>query len=447
MTKTIKEGVFTFMNSGGMLVPFVYDGWRAETLASKETAYFCTVLSTSPIYDVKGPDAAKFLSSICVNDFTTARPGGIRHAICCNEKGQITADGVVMTLGEEHFRTYWIMPVVDYEASRTTMNITGENMMMREFFLQIAGPKSLEIIEQAAEEDIHDLKFAKHRMIRIAGVDVRILRLGMAGTLAYELHGDMEKFEEVYKALWDIGVTYGAKKMGNQAYVMNHTEGGFPNLNMHYPLPWYEDPGLAAYLEEHPMEGFWNWNRHLVGSCGDDLEVRFRTPYDVGWGNLVNFNHEFPGKKALQKIAENPPMDVVTLEWNAEDVGEVFASQFRGRSVEPYDEIGENPVDINFNLNVSGGFIYHQDYVMLGDEKIGVSAVRTRSAYYHKMISLGFVKKEYTKPGTELEVLWGRPGTPQKKIRVTVAPVPYVDSDFTNNKYIDVEEIPHYQGK
>ena len=303
------------------------------------------------------------------------------------------------------------------------------------------------LIEQAAEEDIHDLKFAKHRMIRIAGVDVRILRLGMAGTLAYELHGDMEKFEEVYKALWDIGVTYGAKKMGNQAYVMNHTEGGFPNLNMHYPLPWYEDPGLAAYLEEHPMEGFWNWNRHLVGSCGDDLEVRFRTPYDVGWGNLVNFNHEFPGKKALQKIAENPPMDVVTLEWNAEDVGEVFASQFRGRSVEPYDEIGENPVDINFNLNVSGGFIYHQDYVMLGDEKIGVSAVRTRSAYYHKMISLGFVKKEYTKPGTELEVLWGRPGTPQKKIRVTVAPVPYVDSDFTNNKYIDVEEIPHYQGK
>ena len=40
MTKTINEGVYTFMNSGGMLVPFVYDGWRAETLASKETAYF-----------------------------------------------------------------------------------------------------------------------------------------------------------------------------------------------------------------------------------------------------------------------------------------------------------------------------------------------------------------------------------------------------------------------
>lgn len=40
MTKTINEGVFTFMNQGGMMVPFVYNGWREETLASKETAYF-----------------------------------------------------------------------------------------------------------------------------------------------------------------------------------------------------------------------------------------------------------------------------------------------------------------------------------------------------------------------------------------------------------------------
>ena len=74
----------------------------------------------------------------------------------------------------------------------------------------------------------------------------------------------LEKFEEVYKALWEVGEKYGAKKMGNQAYVMNHTEGGFPNLNMHYPCPWFEDEGLAAYLAEHPMEGFYNWNRYLI---------------------------------------------------------------------------------------------------------------------------------------------------------------------------------------
>ena len=67
MTKTINEGVYTFMNSGGMLVPFVYDGWSSETLAYKETAYFCTVLSTQPIYDIKGPYAASIFSSISLN--------------------------------------------------------------------------------------------------------------------------------------------------------------------------------------------------------------------------------------------------------------------------------------------------------------------------------------------------------------------------------------------
>jgi len=447
MTPTINEGVFTFMANGGM-VPFVYNGWREETLASKETAYFCTVLTTSPIFDIQGPDAKKFMTSFCVNDFTNAKPGGIRHAISCNEKGQIMADGVVMTLAEDHFRTYWLAPMVDYYASVTDMDITCTNLFMQEFFIQIAGPKSLQIIEEAAEEDIHDLKFAKHRMIKIADTDVRILRLGMAGTLAYELHGDIAKFEDVYKKLWEIGVTYGAKKMGNQAYVMNHTEGGFPNINMHYPLPWFEVPEIAEYLADKPMEAFYNWNRYLIGSCGSDLESRFRTPYDVGWGNLVNFNHDFPGKEALQEIAKNPPLTCVTLEWNADDLGVVFASQFRGKDVEPYDEIGENPVDVNFNVNISnGGFIYHQDYVLDGDERVGISAMRTRSAYYQKMISLGFIKKELAVPGKELYVLWGRPGTPQYKIRATVAPTPYVEKDFTNNKFIDVEDIPHYQAK
>src|SRR3546814_11586284 len=84
---------------------------------------------------------------------------------------------------------------------------------------------------------------------------------------------------------------------------MIHTEGCFPNIYVHYPLTWYwSDPGLADFIKnESPMPAYCK-NRRLRGSVGNDLQSRFMTPYDVDWGFLVNFNHDFMGKAALEKI-------------------------------------------------------------------------------------------------------------------------------------------------
>lgn len=92
---------------------------------------------------------------------------------------------------------------------------------------------------------------------------------------------------------------------------------------------WFESgEGLANWLYQRPMLGFYNIKRELRGSVGDDLETRFMTPFDVGWDFLVKFNHEFTGKKALEKIAKERKRTVVTLEWNAEDIGKTFATRF-----------------------------------------------------------------------------------------------------------------------
>ena len=41
-------------------------------------------------------------------------------------------------------------------------------------------------------------------------------------------------------------------------------------------------------------------------SASDDVQNAFVTPFDVKWDYLINWNHDFVGKEALQKIAENP---------------------------------------------------------------------------------------------------------------------------------------------
>lgn len=440
----ILEGAFTRWYLGPYEFAFEYTGYQDEILASKTGANLCVTLFSSPIYDVKGADVIKFMNSICVNDFSTLKETGrIRHGIICNDKGLILTDGVVMKVSEDTLRTYWLQPVISYyleEAQKKGLDIQGFDMSFKEYFLQVDGVKSLEILEKASESDLHDIEFARQRMVKIAGKDVRILRLGMSGTLAYELHGPMEEAEEVYAKIWEAGQEFGIKKMGFLSYCMQHTEAGFPNINLHYPMPWFEsDPGLAAYLKARPGMGFYNENRLLKGSMGDDLASRFLTPYDVGWGFLVNFNHDFIGKEALQKISQSPSKTVVTLEWNAEDVGAVYASQFQGQDVEPCDRIDYLPDDLVYN---SPRWTYRNDKILADGIQIGHTGLRTNSYYYHRMISLGFIDKKYAQEGREVTVIWGTPGTPQKEIRAKIARYPY--NTVMRNETIDVETIPHF---
>lgn len=433
---TIEGASSLFIYPGVGLHALEYSGYRKEVLASKESAYLGCSLNSSPVYDVSGPDAAKFLSSICVNDFTKMKVGKIRHAIICNDKGLMLTDGVVMKIAEDTFRTYWLEPVIGYYVSISDMNIVGKDIFRQEFFFQIAGPRSLEILEKAANTSLRHIDFATHAVTKIEGVDVRILRLGMAGTLAYEFHGEMKDADKVYQAVWEAGQEFGIKKLGQVAYVMNHTEGGFPNIHIHYPLPWFETDGLKDYMENHPM-GFFNKYRSLYGSAGDDLDLRFKNPYQVGWGFKVNFDHDFMGKEALLEISKTNRTIPVTLEWNAQDVAAVYATQFQGEDVEPCDSIEDLPSDTNYNN--TEGFFYRQDKVFDGDKLIGISAGRTHSIYYRRMISIGFIDKDAAIEGKDLKLLWGRPGTSQKEIRVKVARYPYVDLE--NNKDIDVTKI------
>lgn len=441
---TLETATLLFQMAPGVILPYEYGGVKHEIAGYQGSAWIGTTLMISPVYDIIGSDTVEFLNSICVNDFTKLTKEGLRHAILCNEKGQILTDGVVIKIEEDHYRTYWLNPPIDYYVKNSDLDVRGVDMSGKEYFIQIAGERSLEILENVFEKDLHDIRFATHRKEMLGDKEAEIIRLGMSGNLAYEIHGPMEEFNEVYKKVWEIGLRFGARKLGMHAYnLFNHTEAGFPNIHIHYPLPWFEtDDEMTKYMYENPRLSSFNINRILKGSLGDELQQRFVTPYDVGWGALVRFNHEFIGRKALEKIAKNPPRQVVTLEWNAEDVGNVFATQFRPDE-EPCESIAE---ESDFDLltnSFKGETIYRNDRVLYNGKDIGISTGRIVSYNYNSMISLGFIDPLYAKEGTELTLIWGTPGTRQMDIRVKVARYPY-NRDFVRNQNRNVEEIPRY---
>ncbi len=437
--------VKSFAMLGPIQGPMEYNGWREESLSWKESAYLGAALGISPIYSVKGPDAERFFGENFVNDFTTMPVGGFRHGIMCDTQGRIMMDGVVMRIAQDEFYTCWLLPYIDYALSKGSYDAVGENLMGRRFLFQVAGPKSLEILERAAGEDLHDIQFGRHRMTAIGGAPVRVFRLGMAGSLAYEVHGDLADGQNVFSAIWEAGRGLGMQKLGQVAYMLNHTEDGFPQAYYHFPYPWYEDEGFAAYLDARPGAGWMNFRPRLLGSMGDDMKARYVTPFDTGWENRIHWDHDFPGKAALKEMAKAPRRTVVTLEWNTEDVADVYASQFRDG--QPYEPISDRPNDIRYDpgtLDQATGqirtFTYHQDKVMKDGREIGFSSGRAVSQTYHRMISLGFIEGDLANIGTEVVVIWGSPGSRQKEIRATVARFPYLQLE--RNDKIDVETIP-----
>ena len=434
----VNKDAMLLANFGGIYMPFIFTSPQEELLACRTTAWLGINLNVSPVYDLSGPDVVKFMNYVSVNrDYAKLKVGGSRHTILCNEKGQMLADGVMLRLDENTYRTYWLAPVIAYLAETLDFDVQGK-WVHDEFFIQIDGPRSLEIMEKVSGKDLHDLKFARHTEIEIADVKCTIFRLGMSGCLAYEMHGEFDKLGEVYNAILEAGEEFGIKRLGAADYCRNHTQAGYPNQYIHYYYPYLiESEGMAQYVRENCGLCIQMCQYNFFGSAADDIQNAFVTPYDVKWEYLINWDHDFVGKEALQKIAENPPRTCVTLEWNAEDVGKAFASQFTGRDVLPWDDIS----------NLSDGSIPADFFViskiMDGDKMVGIASGRERDFYHRNMISLAFLDREYAVEGEEVTVLWGTDPNTVQPIRAKVAQFPYYNEEF-RNETCDVEKlVPH----
>src|SRR5690606_7645058 len=94
------------------------------------------------------------------------------------------------------------------------------------------------------------------------------------------------------------------------------------------PLPAvYTGDALKAYREWLPANSY-----EATGSLGGSfvsprIEDYYLTPYELGYGSFVKFDHDFIGREALEKRAkQGNHRRKVTFEWNGEDLGRILAS-------------------------------------------------------------------------------------------------------------------------
>ena len=123
---------------------------------------------------------------------------------------------------------------------------------------------------------------------------------------------------------------------------------------------------------------------------------------------------DFIDRDALVKDAESgvTTRQLVGLRRNEQDVTGVVTSLMSNTNLPDQMEIPRSRGP-------------HFGHVLVEGDSAGAAMGRTVSPTLRAMISLCVLDPAHTTPGTEVTVLWGRPGTPQREIRATVTSLPF----------------------
>jgi glycine cleavage system aminomethyltransferase T len=420
------------------VVPLEYTNWRDEQRAWRETCIlFNQSYHMTDMY-VEGPDAPKVLERLGVNTFKNFGPNKAKQYVPCNHDGYVIGDVVLFHLEQNRFNLVGRPPVhnwvqyncevgkydVKIERDERTAARTGPDALIRKVYrYQVQGPNALKVMEKVTGKPVPEVKFFNMAEFTIAGKRVRALRHGMVGQPGFELFGPWADGEAVKAAIFEAGQEFGLKLSGSRTYSSNTLESGW----IPSPLPAvYTGEQMKAYRQWLPANSF-EGMASLGGSFySNDIRDYYLTPYDLGYGSVVKFDHDFIGREALEKMAANPRRKKVTLALNSDDVLKGMSTMF-----------GSHPRTKYFEFPSAVYSTLPYDKVMKDGQVIGVSTWCGYSSNEGRMLTLAMVNAEHSEPGTEVTFVWGEEGGGSSKptverhkqleIRATVSPVPYAE--------------------
>ena len=238
------------------------------------------VFDNSPIgkIEVCGPDAAKFLDRLYINNILSLPAGRIRYGLMLNENGVIIDDGVCIRLNEDHFlvnSTSAAVPRIvalmeqwlQCEWPELRVLVTDRTSDWANFTL--AGPRARDTLSALGTNIDLAPAALPHMAVStgaVMGLEARVARVSFSGELSFEVNVPALAANDFLDAVLTAGAAHGIAPYGIEALMILRTEKG--------------------YLH--------------VGSDTDGSS----TPDDVGWGWVArNKSRDFIGRRSLYREA------------------------------------------------------------------------------------------------------------------------------------------------
>ena len=241
--------------------------------------------------EIRGPQAAEFLNRCYTGRYDNMKVGATRYAVMCDESGVLSDEGVVARIAEDVFyftTTSSGAATVYRELSRLNIewkldcgliNLTGSYSAMN-----LAGPASRKVLAQLTDMDLSSAAFPylAVRSGTVAGIPVRMMRVGFVGEWGYEIHVPAEYGPTLWDALMKAGEGAGIGPFGVEAQRLLRLEKGHLIVSQ-------DTDGLT-----HPFE------------VGMDWAVKLDKPFFIGKRSL-QIVKKMPLKRKLTgfRLAEN----------------------------------------------------------------------------------------------------------------------------------------------
>jgi vanillate/3-O-methylgallate O-demethylase len=420
------------------VVPADFQNWIKEQQAWRQTAVLYDQTHHMDNLFMTGSDAIKLISDTAVNSVANFAVNKAKQYVPTTAGGHVIGDGILFREAENEYvyvgrspAANWLLfhgetggySNLDIRVDRRSPSRPYGRAVSREYYrFQIQGPNAWAVIEKLNGGPLEQLKFFNMSTMTIGGASVRTLRHGMAGAPGLEIWGPYADHDRIRDLIVDAGAEFGLIPVGSRAYPSNTLESGW----IPSPLPAiYTGEAERAYREWLPADGY-EATGTLAGSfVSDSIEDYYLTPWELGYGSFVKFDHDFIGRDALEKVDPGTQRRKVTLAWDGEDVTKIFASLF--------DVDGESYKFFDLPLANYGSANY--DAIVDADGTVvGYSMFTGYSANERRALSLATIYSDVPE-GTELTVVWGEPNGGSKKaavehhkqleVRAVVSPVPY----------------------
>ena len=280
--------------AGGWWRPWTYSETHDEYTAVRESVSLGDVSSLGKMA-IAGPDAQVFLERIVPTRVATIRPGRCRYVLMLDERGYVLDDGMLCreeapgacaaetgcagpsaapgdgdrffftsTSGGSSFFELWLRDWA--EAFGFDVRILNQTASVAA--INVTGPSAARLLARAGARDLP--VFSRHRRLRLAGIDCRVVRLSFTGELSYELHHAAADASRLWRRLLALG--------------------GDLNIRPH---------GLETLLHLRLEKG------HIVVGQDTDYDS---TPRRLGHEWAVDLNKgDFIGRQAILRTNKQPP--------------------------------------------------------------------------------------------------------------------------------------------
>lgn len=244
-----------FVDFGGWDMPVQYESVLAEHRAVREGVGIFDVSHLGRL-EVTGSGATSALRSVFSNDVANYEPGRTHYTLLLNTAGGIIDDLVVWRWDDDH---YWVMPnAANVDRVKGTLASSGAavgDLQPETVMLAVQGPDAPAMLEQVVGESPRRFRTFRTDGVRGAGT-------GYTGERGGELCVEIEEGG----SLFDRFIDAGAIPCGL---------GSRDTLRL--------EAGLALW--------------------GSDIDET-TTPLEAGLDFAVSWEHEFPGKEALERQRE-----------------------------------------------------------------------------------------------------------------------------------------------